>query len=104
MNKVKTVTICGSRRFMDEILKAKMDFERMFYIVHTPNFSFTKDDLEEFTDEQLDMLHEVHYTKMRNSDFVYIVNVDGYIGSDTMREVDYAKEHNMEIRYLVEVV
>ena len=33
------------------------------------------------------------------SDGIYVIDVDGYIGADTQREIEYAKMLNKEIRY-----
>ena len=101
---MEIVTLCGPRKFYDAIMDVKKELERQFIIVHTPNFSYQKEELENFTDEQFEALHEMHYTKMRQSDYVYIINVDGYVGKDTQREIDYANEHGMTVKYLVSPV
>ena len=95
------VTMCGPRKFKYEMMEIKRELERVFAIIHTPNFSFEKDEFETFTPEMFDLLHEQHYAKMRESDFVLIVNVGEYIGKDTQREIDYAKDHNINVEYII---
>ena len=101
--KIQTITICGSRRFREEMEEEKRRLERDFQIVHMPNFSFESEEFGDFTEEDFDLLHEQHYRKMMSSDWIYIVNPGGYVGSDTQREIDFAVSHGMEVRYMVEV-
>ena len=99
---METVTLCGSRKFYQTMMDIKKQLERGFNIVHMPNFSYEKEEFESFTEEQFEALHEMHYAKMRQSDYVYIINVGGYFGEDTQREIDYAKEHGIPVKYLVD--
>ena len=46
------------------------------------------------------MLDELHKRKIDLSNEVLILNVGGYIGESTKGELDYAKEHSKEIRFL----
>ena len=45
------------------------------------------------------MLDKIHRKKIDISDAIYVVNIDGYIGNSTKKEIAYAKEHNKEIIY-----
>ena len=94
-----TVTICGSMKYLDIMNEIKKELERKFVIVHMPNLAFTKEEIAKFSEEEMTKLHEMHYTKMRESDYVYIVNPGGYIGDDTMREINYCKDHNIELKW-----
>jgi hypothetical protein len=40
-----------------------------------------------------DMLDKMHLKKIDMADAIYVVNVGGYIGSSTKREIAYAGEH-----------
>ena len=33
---------------------------------------------------------------------IFVVNVDGYIGSSTKSEIEYAEAHNKKVNYLVD--
>lgn len=46
------------------------------------------------------MLDELHRHKIALADEVFILNVGGYIGSGTKRELTYAKELGKRIRFL----
>lgn len=46
------------------------------------------------------MLDELHRHKIDLADDVFIVNVDGYIGPSTARELAYAERQGKKIRFL----
>lgn len=94
------VTICGPRKFKEQILQEQRRLERDFCIVHIPNFSFESEEFEKFSEENFEMLHEQHYRKMLSSDSIYIVDVDGYIGNDTMREIAFAHRYEIPVKYM----
>jgi hypothetical protein len=52
------------------------------------------------SDDQKRMLDELHLRKIDLSDQIYVLNVGGYIGESTKREIAYAKSKGKEIRYL----
>lgn len=52
---------------------------------------------EELTSLDLDTLEKVHYKKIDISDGIYVVDIQGYIGSSTREEIQYAKENGKEI-------
>ncbi len=56
-----------------------------------------------FTDEEMKMLSKMHYEKIKLSDAILVVDVDGYIGSSTSKEIEYAKSLNKEILYYSEL-
>ena len=55
---------------------------------------------DKFSDNEQSILADLHYKKIDISDAIYVVNVDGYIGSSTGKEVEYAKKLGKEIMYL----
>jgi len=52
------------------------------------------------TPEQKIALDELHKRKIDLADEVLVLNVNGYIGSSTRSEIEYAKQHNKPVRYL----
>lgn len=86
------ITLCGSRKNLQMFDIVKDELETKFHIVLEPNWSFSEEDLEKFTDEQFRRLHEVHYRKMAMSDMVVIINLPTGVGDDTQREIDVAKK------------
>lgn len=55
-----------------------------------------------FTDEQKIMLDDMHKRKIDMADEIFAINVDGYIGSSTRSEIEYAETHNKKVNYLVD--
>jgi len=45
------------------------------------------------------MLDELHLSKIDLADEVLILNVDGYVGESTQREMDYARELGKPVRF-----
>ena len=98
----KIITICGSSKFKDEILKANEDLTMQNYIVLMNGVFQHADNIDMVPEEkiQLDLLHK---DKILMSDAIYVVNKDGYIGESTKSEIEFAKEHNKEIIYMEEI-
>ena len=44
----------------------------------------------------------VALNKIDMADSIYVINVGGYIGESTKSEIEYAKAHGKEVRYLEE--
>ena len=48
-----------------------------------------------------EMLDDMHLRKIDLADEIFVINVDGYIGESTRREIAYAKQTGKLVRYLV---
>jgi hypothetical protein len=83
------VCICGSARFMEEMLAANRDLTLAGAIVVAPAV-FSRPEDREITDEQKTALGALHLRKIDLADRVLIVNPGGYIGESTSREVAHA--------------
>lgn len=94
---MKTVTICGSMRFADEMIKiaTKLETERGFCVLQ-PVYGF---DGKVLSGGELARIKAAHYKKIDLSDAVYIVNIGGYIGQSVTEEIAYAKERGKEILF-----
>ena len=46
------------------------------------------------------MLDDMHKRKIDMADEIFVINVDGYIGSSTQSEIEYAKATGKTVRYL----
>lgn len=94
MNKI--VTICGSMRFKDKMMEISKELEiKNKYVVIQCIYSNDK-----FTEKEQQILSDLHYNKIKISDAIYVVNVNGYIGNSTDKEIEYAKKLGKEIMYL----
>ena len=90
---MKVVTICGSMKFKEKMMEVAKDLEiKNKYVVIQCVYSNDK-----FNEEEQFLLADLHYKKIDISDAIYVVNVDGYIGTSTKKEIEYAKSLNKEI-------
>lgn len=105
----RIVCLCGSTRFLGELLQAAMDETLAGRIVVGPNLfghadfppgarQVTADGDE--TTEIKQTLDALHYRKIDLADEILVVNVAGYIGTSTQREIEYARAMGKTIRYL----
>ena len=46
------------------------------------------------------MLDNLHFRKIDISDEILVVNVDGYVGNSTKREIEYARSTGKRVRFL----
>ncbi len=92
---MKSITICGSRRFIKEITKFSNSLEALGVTVFCPRFGFRDNDSWDALDEEhkklvfLGLANE-HFQKIRKSDAVYIYNKDGYSGASVTLEIGFA--------------
>lgn len=93
-NDPPVVTLCGSTRYWKEFQEASLCFTLMDTIVLSVGAATASDtdhiasgDLLPHEKENLDMLH---LAKIYMSNFIFVLNVDGYIGHSTAREIIFA--------------
>ena len=95
------ITLCGSTRFKPYFEEANRIMTLKGCIVISVGcFGHAGDT---FTDEQKEMLDDIHKRKIDMADAIYVINKDGYIGSSTASEIAYAKEHKKKIYYYEQV-
>ena len=93
---MKVVTICGSMKFKDKMMEVTRDLEiKNKYVVIQCVYSNDR-----FNEEAQVLLADLHYKKIDISDVIYVVNVDGYIGTSIKKEIEYAKSLNKKIIYM----
>ena len=49
-----------------------------------------------------EMLVDIHKRKIDMADEIFVINVDGYIGSSTRSEIEYANKTGKKVNYLEE--
>ena len=49
-----------------------------------------------------EMLDDMHKRKIDMADEIFVINKNGYIGSSTLSEIEYAKKTGKIIKYLEE--
>jgi len=102
----KIVCLCGSTRFKDYFVKVNFEETLCGNIVLTIGCDM-KSDSELFGhmsktefENIKNKLELLHLHKVRLADEIYILNVDGYIGKSTRRELLYALFLGKTIRFL----
>ena len=100
INGFKVITLCGSTRFKDEFLEAQKRLTLEGNIVITVGlFGHYGDDVV-WTEGVKDMLDRQHLAKIDLADEIFVINVGGYIGDSTRREIAYAEYKGKSITYL----
>ena len=94
---MKTYTVCGSMRFENEMKEIAWRLEtekgcNVLCCVYPPDGCVP-------TDEELSRLTAAHYRKIELSDGIYVVNIDGYVGSAVKKEIEYALSLGKEVIY-----
>lgn len=98
--KYKVITLCGSTRFKDEFMRAQKELTLKGNIVITVGLFGHSGDNEVWTEGTKAMLDDMHLRKIDMADEIFVVNVGGYIGESTTREIAYAKAHGKAVNYL----
>ena len=93
----KIITLCGSSKFKEDFLREQKKLTLEGNIVLSVAF-FDGDII--LSEEQKEMIGDMHKRKIDLSDEIFVINKDGYIGSNTKSEIDYAIKTNKIIKYL----
>lgn len=103
--KYEIITLCGSTKFKDEFIKAQEELTLQGKIVISVGLFGHADNKygNEITEEIKTMLDDIHKRKIDLSDAIYVINKNGYIGSSTKSEIEYALRNNKKIYYLEEI-
>ncbi len=108
-DKYPVITLCGSTRFKNEFMEAQKRLTLEGNIVISVGLFGHSGDQEvwESMDEGTltktkEMLDDMHKRKIDMADGIYVINVGGYIGDSTRVEIEYAKNHGKEVKYLEE--
>jgi len=100
INGFKVITLCGSTRFKDEFLETQKRLTLEGNIVISVGLFGHSGDNEVWTEGVKDMLDRQHLAKIDLADEIFVVNVGGYIGDSTRREIAYANYRGKSITYL----
>lgn len=101
----KIVCLCGSTRFMEAFFEAGWDFTLKGYIVLSIGVCKITDKdgahgAEALGKDVAERLDELHLRKIDLADEVFVLNVGGYIGESTGKEIAYAQKIGKPISYL----
>lgn len=100
VGKYPVITLCGSTRFKDEFIAAQKKLTLEGNIVISVGLFGHSGDDEVFTENTKQMLDDMHKRKIDMADEIFVINKNGYIGSSTKSEIEYAKTTGKTVRYL----
>lgn len=91
---MKSVVICGSKKFRPRIFKFAKDLIKLGVTVYAPYLHEGRGEWETLSEQYkkfiaLGLTHD-HFYKIRMADVVYLFNEDGYSGNSTTMELGYA--------------
>ena len=102
----KVITLCGSTKFKDEFLKVQKELTLKGNIVisvglfgHSGDNEVWENMSEDTLTKTKEMLDDMHKRKIDMADSIHVINVNGYIGSSTKSEIEYAKLAGKKITY-----
>ena len=100
VGKYKVITLCGSTRFKEQFLEAQKRLTLEGNIVISVGLFGHSGDDEVWAEGTKEMLDDMHKRKIDMADEIYVINVGGYIGESTRREIEYAKKNGRGVKYL----
>ena len=100
IGKYKVITLCGSTKFKEQYLEAQKSLTLEGNIVISVGLFGHSGDDEVWTEGTKAMLDDMHLRKIDMADEIYVINVGGYIGESTRREIAYAKNTGKSVKYL----
>lgn len=96
------VCLCGSTRFYEAFRSANLRETLAGNIVLSIGCDFKSDDALGLVEADKARLDALHLEKIKMADEVLILNVGGYLGESTSRELAYALEVGKRVRWLEE--
>lgn len=100
IGKYKVITLCGSTRFKDEFFDVQKRLTLEGNIVISVGLFGHAGDNEVWTEDTKEMLDDMHKRKIDMADEIFVINKNGYIGSSTRSEIEYAQKTGKPINYL----
>lgn len=100
VGKYKVITLCGSTKFKQQFyeVQKKLTLEGNI-VISVGLFGHSGDD-EVWSEGTKEMLDDMHKRKIDMADEIFVINVDGYIGTSTKSEIEYAKKMGKVVNYL----
>lgn len=99
---LKVITLCGSTRFKTAFREweARLEIEEPAVVLSVAMWSPTAKVMP--TPAQNELLDAIHLRKIDLSDEIFVLDVNGYIGQATRREIEYAEGKGKRVRKLSE--
>ena len=98
---MKVITVCGSLKFQNEIMEVAEKLNKTGVCVLTPVYPYNKE--LKLSDSDIDNMKKAHFKRIELSDSIFVVNVNGYVGESTKKEIEFVKEKGKEIIYYIDL-
>lgn len=92
------ITLCGSTKFKAAFEEFNTRLSLQGFMVLSVGGYLHSGDL--FDEAELDALHKLHLAKIDISDAIFVLNVGGYIGETTKKEIEYARQKGKRVLYM----
>ena len=100
VGKYKVITLCGSTKFKDDFLREQKRLSLQGNIVISVGLFGHSGDCEVWNDGVKEMLDDMHKRKIDMADEIFVINKDGYVGTSTRSEIDYAIATGKKVVYM----
>lgn len=101
---MKVITVCGSMRFIKEMMEITEKMEMLGNCMLVPIYNPFKTSKDDYTKEEALMLDKMHKERIKLADAILVVDVNGYIGESTKSEIEFAKYLDKEIMYYSDLI
>lgn len=95
----KVICLCGSTRFKDAFVDANRVETLNGNIVLSVGLFGHLENLD-MQSECKSKLDQLHFRKIDLADEILVLNVNGYLGESTRKEIEYATDKKIPVRYL----
>lgn len=104
VGKYKVITLCGSTKFKDDFIEQQKRLTLEGNIVISVGLFGHAGDNEVWTEGTKEMLDDMHKRKIDMADEIFVINKDGYIGSSTKSEIEYALKTGKKVNYMEKTI
>ena len=100
VEKYKVITLCGSTKFKDDFIREQKRLTLEGNIVISVGLLGHAGDNEVLDNGVKEMLDDMHKRKIDMADEIFVINKNGYIGSSTKSEIQYAIDLRKPVKYM----
>ena len=100
IGKYKVITLCGSTKFKDDFLREQKRLTLEGNIVISVGFFGHSGDDEVLLENVKEMLDDMHKRKIDMADEIFVINKNGYIGTSTKSEIEYATKTGKKVNFM----
>ena len=100
VGKYKVITLCGSTKFKEDFLREQKRLSLEGNIVISVGLFGHSGDGEVWNEGIKEMLDDMHKRKIDMADEIFVINKNGYVGTSTRSEIDYAIATGKKVVYM----